>query len=176
MTGASGAGHQGVLLCGLYGTGKTSVAEEIAVHLEHDGSPFAALDLDWLSWFGTDDLDPHADRTVFLANLSAIVGNYLEAGVRRFVMAGSVAGQSEAEAMRSLLPFPVTIIELRAPWEVIERRLRSSPTTGRLEDLDAARAHRDAGHGPTPDVVVDADRPLSQIAAEVLRLVGWLDA
>jgi hypothetical protein len=176
MTVPSGAGRQGVLLCGLYGTGKTSVAEEIAVHLEHDGSPFAALDLDWLSWFGTNDLDPHANPTVFLANLSAIVGNYLEVGVRRFVLAGSVADRSEAEAIRSVPPFPVTIVELRAPWEVIERRLRSSPTAGRLEDLDAARAHRDAGHGPTPDAVVDADRPLSDIAVEVLRLLGWLDA
>ncbi|MGZ8625149.1 MAG: adenylyl-sulfate kinase [Actinomycetota bacterium] len=82
-------GHrEGVLLSGLYGTGKTSVAEEIAVRLEHQGIPFVA--------------------------------NYLDAG--------------------------------------------------------DARARLDAGGGgATPDAVVDANRPLAEVATEVLGSLGWLD-
>jgi hypothetical protein len=175
MTASDPGAPRGLVLCGLYGTGKSSVAEEIAVRFEHDGTPFAAIDMDWLSWFGVEGIDPHEDRTVFLANLSAMVATYLGVGVRRFVMAGSLADEEDADAMRTALPFPTTIVELRAPWDVIERRLRASPTTGRLEDLEAARENHLRGGGPTPDAIVDADRPLPEVAAEVLRVVGWTD-
>jgi hypothetical protein len=176
MTVSDADAPRGLVLCGLYGTGKSSVAEEIAVRFEHDGTPFAAIDLDWLSWFGVDDVDPHTDPTVFLANLSAMIANYLDVGVRRFVMAGSLADQDDADVMLAALPFPTAIVELRAPWDVIERRLRSSPMSGRLEDLEAARGDHERGGGPTPDAVVDADRPLPEIADEVLRVIGWAAA
>ena len=41
----------GVLITGVYGTGKSSVAAEIAETLERHGVPYGALDLDWLTWF-----------------------------------------------------------------------------------------------------------------------------
>ena len=46
-----------VLLTGVYGSGKTSVAAEMANELERRGMPYAAIDLDWLRWFdvGWDD-------------------------------------------------------------------------------------------------------------------------
>jgi adenylylsulfate kinase-like enzyme len=40
---------EGVLLTGVYGSGKSSVAEEIAYLLEQRGEPCALLDLDYLS-------------------------------------------------------------------------------------------------------------------------------
>jgi Mrp family chromosome partitioning ATPase len=40
----------GVLITGVYGTGKSSVAAEIAETLERRGVPYGALDLDWLGW------------------------------------------------------------------------------------------------------------------------------
>jgi hypothetical protein len=39
---------------GVYGSGKSSVAAEIAFLLEEQGAPFALLDLDYLSWTGPD--------------------------------------------------------------------------------------------------------------------------
>jgi len=39
-----------VLLTGVCGSGKSSVAEEIAYLLEQQGQPYALLDLDYLSW------------------------------------------------------------------------------------------------------------------------------
>jgi adenylylsulfate kinase-like enzyme len=39
---------EGVLLTGVYGSGKSSVAEEIAYLLEQRGEPYALLDLDYL--------------------------------------------------------------------------------------------------------------------------------
>ncbi|MFY9775949.1 MAG: AAA family ATPase [Trebonia sp.] len=44
---------EGVLLTGVYGLGKSSVAQEIAHLLEQRGEPFALLDLDYFSWAGT---------------------------------------------------------------------------------------------------------------------------
>jgi len=43
---------EGVLLTGVYGSGKSSVAKEIAYLLEQRGEPYALLDLDYLSWGG----------------------------------------------------------------------------------------------------------------------------
>ena len=45
---------EGVLLTGVYGSGKSSVAQEIAYLLEQRGEPFALLDLDYFSWAGTE--------------------------------------------------------------------------------------------------------------------------
>jgi adenylylsulfate kinase-like enzyme len=41
---------EGVLLTGVYGSGKSSVAKEIAYSLEQRGEPYALLDLYYLSW------------------------------------------------------------------------------------------------------------------------------
>jgi len=45
-------GAESVLLTGVYGSGKSSVAEEIAYLLEQRGEPYALLDLDYLGWAG----------------------------------------------------------------------------------------------------------------------------
>ena len=48
---------EGVLLTGVYGSGKSSLAQEIAYLLEQRDERYALLDLDYLSWagIGTDD-------------------------------------------------------------------------------------------------------------------------
>jgi pantothenate kinase-related protein Tda10 len=43
----------GVLISGVFGTGKSSTAEGIATILEARGLAYAAMDLDWLTWFHT---------------------------------------------------------------------------------------------------------------------------
>ena len=44
-----------VLLIGVYGSGKTSVAAEMADLLEQQDVPYAAIDLDWLVWANIED-------------------------------------------------------------------------------------------------------------------------
>ena len=46
--------HQGLLVTGAFGSGKSSVVEEIAELLERAGLSYAAIDLDWLMWFDAD--------------------------------------------------------------------------------------------------------------------------
>jgi len=65
-------GAEGVLVTGVYGSGKSSVAEEIAYLLEQRGEPYALLDLDYLSWAGTGTGDRAAEFGLMLQNLTAI--------------------------------------------------------------------------------------------------------
>ena len=81
-----GHGADGVLLTGVYGSGKSSVAAEIAYLLEQRGEPYALLDLDYLSWAGTGSEDRAEEFGLMLANLAAVAGNYRRAGLRRFVL------------------------------------------------------------------------------------------
>ena len=162
----------GVVIGGLYGTGKSSVAEEIATRLERDGLPYGAIDLDWLGWFDVGSVETH--ERVWLENVLSLVTNYLAAGVRHFVMAGTFWTQAEVDVFRAALPYPLTFVELRVPWSEIERRLRSSPTSGRLDDLREVRTWVDSGRPlPRPDVAIDGDRPVGEVAAEILRGLGW---
>jgi adenylylsulfate kinase len=71
---------EGVLLTGVYGSGKSSVAEEIAYLLEQRGEPYALLDLDYLSWAGTGTDDRAAGFGLMLQNLAAVAANYRRAG------------------------------------------------------------------------------------------------
>jgi hypothetical protein len=164
----------GVLISGAFGTGKSSTAEEMATILEARGLAYAAMDLDWLGWFDTGRDDKEEGERVMLDNLVAVVQNYLRVGVRYLVLAGWFGDQTELDALRAVLPFPLTVVELRASWPTIERRLRSSPTSGRLDDLRRARNQIEVGEGaPRVDATIDGDRPVGEVASDILRLLRW---
>ena len=63
---------EAVLLTGVYGSGKSSVAAEIAYLLERQGQPYALLDLDYLSWAGPDTGDRTAEIELLGDNLAAV--------------------------------------------------------------------------------------------------------
>lgn len=71
---------EGVLITGVYGAGKSTVAAEISYLLEQRCQPYALLDLDFLGW-GVNSFDGHAAPSPFmLRNLAAVVSNYREGG------------------------------------------------------------------------------------------------
>jgi hypothetical protein len=164
----------GVLISGAFGTGKSSTAEEMATILEARGLAYAAIDLDWLAWFDTGRDEKEEGERVMLENLVAVVQNYFRVGVRYFVLAGWFENHGELDALRAVLPFPLTVVELRASWPTIERRLRSSPTSGRLDDLRRARNQIEVVEGaPRVDATIDGDRPVGEVASDILRLLRW---
>ncbi len=81
--GKGGAG--GVLVTGVFGSGKSSVAAEIAYLLEQRGERYALLDLDYLGW--ATARDRAAEFRLTLDNLMAVAANYRQAGIRLFVLA-----------------------------------------------------------------------------------------
>ena len=69
---------EGVLITGVYGAGKSTVAAEISYLLEQRRQPYALLDLDFLGW-GVNCFDGSAAGNSFmLRNLAAVVSNYRE--------------------------------------------------------------------------------------------------
>ena len=96
VTSESPSGAEGVLITGVYGSGKSSVAAEIAYLLEQRRQPYALLDVD-LPGLGRGRLLRHsAAYWLTLRNLASVVANYREAGVGTFVMAYFVRDHGDA--------------------------------------------------------------------------------
>jgi len=165
---------EAVLLTGLFGSGKSAVATEVADVLEDRGVPYAAIDLDWLCWGEPGDDREGAEHRMLLRNLAPVVANYLDAGVTRFVLARAIHEASQLDSLRETLGMPLRVVRLTAPWPVIEARLLSDLTSGRLDDLAEAREMADADPGALlEDHAVDNDRPLREVAHEIVGLLGW---
>ena len=163
----------GVLITGVYGTGKSSVVEEIAGLLEDSGLSYGAIDLDWLLWFDADVDDTKRDQ-VFLANFAAVVDNYIDAGVERFLMAGAIRDEATLAAVREAVPVLLRVVRLTVPLPEIEARLGTAVTAGREDDLRVAAEWVAASTGDSiEDLVVDNDRPIRETALEIVEWLGW---
>ncbi len=162
-----------ILIMGVFGAGKSSVAEEIADLLEAGAPPYAAIDLDWLCWSNARGADHH-EHEILARNLAAVAGNYRDAGVERFVLAGSVADAATLEAVCSAMAVPVLVVRLTAPLAIIEERLSSSPTHGRADDLARAREWLAEGTGAgLEDEAIENVGPIRETALRILALAGW---
>ena len=103
-----------------------------------------------------------------------MAANYREAGVERFVLAGSVADSVTLEAICAALAVPVLVVRLTAPLPIIEERLGSSPTSGRADDLARARDWLAASTGAgLEDEVMENVGSVRDTAIRVLELAGW---
>jgi hypothetical protein len=168
-------GAEGVLLTGVYGSGKSAVAQEIAYLLEQRAEPYALLDLDYLSWGGTGADDRAAEFGLMLQNLSAVAANYRRIGIRLFVLAYFVRSPDEVRSVREAVGLPLLrVVRLEVPLPDIERRLAGDVTSGRRDDLREAAASIAAAEGAgVEDVVIGNDRPIGVVAQDVLSFLGW---
>jgi hypothetical protein len=163
-----------VLITGVYGSGKSAVAQEMAFLLEKQSAPYALLDLDFLGWADTGGGGRPVWPGVMLRNLAALVGNYLEVGVRYFLLAGAIRDLAELEALEAELSMPLRVVRLTVPLQEIEDRLRPDPTAGRQEDLRGAASWIAASEGVgIEDRTVSNDRPIREVATEILQWLGW---
>jgi hypothetical protein len=168
-----GTEAEAVLITGVYGVGKTTLVEEMAHRLELARIPYAAIDLDWLSWFYAHD--EATEQRVRLANLTDVAGRYYDNGVRRFLLAHSVPDESAARDIREALGVPMRVVGLQVSAEEVRARLGSVPTGGRQDDLRVALDWLADGRGTGfEDYVIDAERPVPDLADDVLELLGWL--
>lgn len=163
-----------VLLTGLFGTGKSSVAIEMADVLEKRGDPYALIDLDYLCWGEPGSDEPGAEHRMMLRNVAPVAANYRAAGVTRFVLARAMRDRSQVESLRATIGMPLTVVELQVPWDEIERRLSDDLTAARADDLREAREWLASGdHEELADITVENDRPLREVATEILERLGW---
>jgi adenylylsulfate kinase-like enzyme len=165
---------EGVLITGAYGSGKSSVAAEIAYLLEQHGEPYALLDLDYLSWAGPDTGDRAAEIELLRQNLAAVTPNYRRVGVTLFVLAYFVRSAAEVQAIQAALNAPLRVVRLTVPLAVIEQRLASDVTSGRRDDLAEAAGQVATAQGAgLEDVTVLNDRPVGVVAQEIMTFLDW---
>jgi adenylylsulfate kinase-like enzyme len=165
---------EGVLITGVYGSGKSSVAAEIAYLLEQHGVPYALLDLDYLSWAGPDAGDRAAEIDLLRQNLAAVTPNYRRVGVTLFVLAYFVRSAVDVQAIAAALNVPFKVVRLTVPLSVIEQRLASDVTSGRRDDLLKAAGQVSTAEGAgLEDLTVANDRAVGVVAQEIMTFLGW---
>src|SRR5688572_2781061 len=163
-----------VLITGAYGSGKSSIAAEIADSIEERPLPYALLDLDFLGWYGTPTSDSHTDPSVLLRNLSAVVANYADVGVRYFILAGTITAPTELAGIRDTLPVPLRVIRLTLSLAETARRLGADPTSGRANDLRQAATQIASSSGAgLEDLTVSNERPLREVASAIIPWLAW---
>jgi thymidylate kinase len=166
---------EALAIIGPYGSGKSTMAAQIADIIESVGVRYAAIDLDWLAWY--HDQQPHdqGDRSMLHRNLASVVANYRTVGVDRFVVALSLESADDVILLAEAMGMPVRTVELAVPIEEIERRLAADPTTERREDPEEARrwVAESIGSG-FAYLTVANDRPVAEVAAEIIEWLGWV--
>jgi hypothetical protein len=165
---------EAVLLTGLFGVGKSTIAAEMADLLEDAGVPYAALDLDWLTWCNVDDGDRASEHAMLLRNLGPVVANYRAAGVRYFVLARWIHDRDELAGLVATMAMPLHTVELAVPLDEITQRLATDPTAGRSDDLAESVAWvENGGSVGLAEYTVQNDRPVREVAADILRWLAW---
>ena len=167
-------GAEGVLITGVYGSGKSSVAAEIAYLLEQRRQPYALLDLDFLGWGVNYSGDDMAGFRLMLRNLAAVVSNYREAGISVFLLAYFVSRPDELRSIREAVGVPLRVVRLSVPLPDIERRLAADVTTERQVELREAAEQIAAGEGVgIEDMVLANDRPVAIVAQQIMTWLDW---
>src|SRR5438067_1351318 len=112
-----------LLLTGVCGAGKATIAAEIDDTLTGFGIPHAAVNLDALTWqwpvtsAWNDDL--------MFENLAAIWPNYSARGATRLVLASELRDASDLDRCRAAVPgAEITVCRLVAPQEMTIELLR----------------------------------------------------
>jgi adenylylsulfate kinase-like enzyme len=166
---ASGSA-EGVLITGVYGSGKSSVAAEIGYQLEQRGELYALLDLDFLGWVGDHD----TGRATMLRNLAAVAPSYRDLGVARYVLAYFVPDRGTLEQIKDALGIRLRVVRLSVPVAEVERRLSADVTSARKDDLrDAAEAVAASAGAGLENLLIDGTGPVQDIASQVMCWLGW---
>jgi len=159
------------------GSGKSAVTIAVGEALQRRGQPYALVDLDWLGWVEPAPGSPLTQRAVLAENLRLIWPTFRAAGVARLVLARFLEDRAQLEEFRAALPgVPLAVVRLVAPAALIESRLRALDAGAQLaEHLAefAGFAARGEASGLENAVVENGDRPLGDVAADVLAAVGW---
>ncbi len=113
-----------MLITGPVGVGKTSVLSEVTELLEAAGIPFAAVDLDNLSWCYPSPSDDRFRSALTLKNLAVVWHNFRNAGAERLVIARVVESRDELDRYRAAVPgADVTVVRLGASDATLRDRV-----------------------------------------------------
>jgi hypothetical protein len=159
------------------GSGKTVVTIALGELLQGRGHAYALVDLDWLGWVDPAPGSRLTQRAVLAENLRLIWPTFRDAGVERLVLARYLEDRTQLDEFRAALPgVELTVLRLVASEALIERRLRARDTGAQLAEHlaeSAAFAARAEANALEDAVVDNGDRPVDDVAADVLKAAGW---
>jgi hypothetical protein len=166
------------MVTGPIGVGKTAVTSEAARLLGEAEIPYANIDLARIGegWPAPVD-DPWNERLIH-RNLGCMWARFAEAGAGRLLLCRVLESRSLLDPVRDAVPgADITVVRLRAPLDVLRARIRSREA-GRdpqwYLDTTAYLVDKLERAGVADHVVDDGGRNAADVAAEVLRVAGWL--
>ncbi len=158
-----------LLLTGVAGVGKSTIADAIGRLLSTAGEATAVVDVDLLAQFGPPPR-PKGDfyHQLKCANLKAVWSNFKAAGARFVVVTAGIDSPAERDDFaRSLDGCDMQTVRLSAdPATVRQRRRDRGDPAPKIDRPLTAQA------GPGELSVVN-DRPPSLVARQVLVRAGW---
>lgn len=158
------------------GAGKTSTLGEASDILAKRGIAHAAIDVDALGLAYLPSAP--ANDAVMYGNLRSVCKNYVAAGVQRFLLARAMEDRAQLELCREIVPAANTIVcRLTASIAEMEQRVRIRETgvAGREYVARVAKLNRILDHARLEDFTVkNEDRPLADVALEMLIKAGWI--
>ncbi|MEV8375407.1 hypothetical protein AB0P21_21915 [Kribbella sp. NPDC056861] len=167
-------GCRGLLINGGGGAGKTATGQAIGRILTGRSLPTAVIDLDTLSQYGpTPPHQPGFHDRLRVQNLTKVWATYRAAGARFVVVSGVIGTTELRQAFAGCLTgCDVQMVRLVTSPELVESRTRGL-TRGPDWDLRQALAEYDE-LPRIEDFAVPNDRPLPQVATEILLAAGWI--
>lgn len=168
-----------ILVTGTIGSGKTVVAADIGEIMAERDVPTAVIDLDWLGWAAP--LPAGGDVTtqeLILRNLRAVWPNFRSVGVRYLVLVRAIQSPDEVDALRrTLSDAQIKVVRLTASEGAIAERLERRDTGANLDEhlRQATEFANQLDEMRLEDIVVfNENRPVREVAAEVLERLDWI--
>jgi adenylylsulfate kinase len=163
-------------ISGAVGVGKTSVLIELHDILVNGGIPHGCVERDALAYSWPSQ--GRFNEVMAERNLACVVTNFLEAGATRFVIAGVIESPEDLAVYSRCIPnAEIQICRLTADLDLRRQRLHAREKGAglqwhldRTEELDMI-----LDQAEIEDFSVDnGDRPLREVAEEVLKRAHWL--
>lgn len=164
-----------LLLTGTVGAGKSTIGGEISDVLAERQVPNAFVDLDALIWQWPPSSKWNND--LLFENLASLWPNYLAHGTTHLVLARVLEDETDLVRYRDAVPgAAITVCRLVADEEQRLERLRRRMQPGPMLDWHLDRTielHAILERVAFEDFVVANDRPVRDVAIEVLARAGW---
>jgi len=168
-----------LIITGAMGAGKTAVLGEASDILARRGIVHAAIDMDVLGLAHLPAMnDGVLNDHVMFENLRSVCKNYAALGVQRFVVARAIEDDAQLKLCRGIIPAANTVVcRLAATIETMRRRVEMRELgicqpeyVARVEELNSIldRAQLE------DFTVANENRPLTDVASEMLVKAGWI--
>jgi predicted ABC-type ATPase len=165
-----------LLLTGTVGAGKSTIGGEISDALAECEVPNAFVDLDTLisQWPPTSKWN----NDLLFENLASLWPNYAAHGSTHLILARVLEDPTDLDRYRAAVPgADITVCRLVADEDVRVDRLRRRMQPGPMLDWHLDRTvelHDILERAAFEDLLVVNDRPVRDVALDVLTRAGWL--